>query len=151
MIIVDINDAEQVMDMPGLAKAIEFLKACPMDQPDGRIEIDGKDVYAIVQSYVTKQEKDAPNFEAHRKYIDIQFLLSGRELMGWAPLSAVTVTDPYDEEKDILFGTTTDEASAFTSFSAGQAIVIYPSDAHAPGLAKGTPQEVKKVVVKIRS
>lgn len=118
--------------------------------PDGTVEIDGKDVFAIVQSYETKQEKSAPKYEAHRKYIDIQFLLSGNELMGWAPLDAVTVNEPYDDERDILFGAAADNDTAFTFFGPGQAIILFPSDAHAPGLTKGKPRPVKKVVVKIR-
>ena len=149
MILLDLNSAEQLPDIPGMSAALEFLRNCPAEAPDGTVEIDGKKVFAIIQSYETRQERNAPRFEAHRKYIDIQFLLSGTELMGWAPLDAVTVTEPYDAEKDILFGNVADDASAFTFFSAGQAIVLFPSDAHAPGLTKGKPRPVKKVVVKI--
>lgn len=149
MTLFDLNDTEDLPAVPGLAAALAFLRDCPADQPDGTIEIDGKDVFAIIQSYETKQERDAPRFEAHRKYIDIQFLLSGRELMGWAPLAALTVDEPYDDSKDILFGTVPETNRSFTSFTAGQAIILHPSDAHAPGLAEGASQPVKKVVVKL--
>lgn len=151
MILFNINGSSPLPQMPGLDKAIDFLKNCPADQRDGTIEIDGENIFAIVQSYETKQQKDAPRFEAHRKYIDIQYLLSGRELMGWAPLESVTVAEPYDDDKDILFGTAPANQSAFISFTAGQAIILQPADAHAPGLAKGTPRPVKKIVVKIRA
>ncbi len=150
MILFDLNSTEQLPDMPGFQAATEFLRSCDGKQPDGVVEIDGRDVFAIVESYETRQEKGAPRFEAHRKYIDIQFLLSGNELMGWAPQDAVTVTEPYDEEKDILFGTVGDNAAAFTFFAPGQAIALFPTDAHAPGLTKGRPHPVRKVVVKIR-
>ncbi len=151
MILLDLAETAQLPDLPGFEKAVDFLKHCPCDQPDGTVEIDGRNVCAIVQTYETRKEDSAPRFEAHRKYIDIQFLLSGCELMGWAPEHAVEITEAYNEDKDILFGTVPDSSSAFTFFRAGQAIVLFPSDAHAPGLAKGRPQKVKKVVVKIRA
>jgi biofilm protein TabA len=150
MILFGLNNTEQISNVAGLPAALDFLRNCHTEMPDGTVEIDGKNVFAMIQSYETRQERNAPRFEAHRKYIDIQFLLSGTELMGWAPLDAVTVTEPYDAEKDILFGNVADDASAFTFFSAGQAIVLFPSDAHAPGLTKGKPRPVKKVVIKIR-
>jgi len=149
MILLDLRNASELPSLPGFRAAVEFLMNCPADHPDGTVEIDGRNVYAIIQSYETRQEKDAPRFEAHRRYIDIQYLLDGSELMGWAPLDKVSVTEPYNETKDILFGTVDAAASAFTFFSSGQAIVLFPSDAHAPGLAKGRPHSVKKVVVKI--
>jgi biofilm protein TabA len=151
MILFNINSSSPLPQIPGLDKAIDFLKNCPADQPNGTVEIDGEDVFAIVQSYETKQQKEAPRFESHRKYIDVQYLLSGRELMGWAPLESVTVTEPYDDDKDILFGTAPANQSAFISFTAGQAIILLPTDAHAPGLTKGAPRPVKKIVVKVRS
>jgi len=151
MTLLDLYAPEQLPDLPGFTAAIDFLKNCPADQPDGTVEIEGRNVYAIVQSYETKNETGAPRFEAHRKYIDIQFLLSGSELMGWAPLSSLSVSEAYNAEKDIMFGSVPDSASAFTFFRAGQAIILFPSDAHAPGLAKGQPQAVKKVVIKIRT
>lgn len=149
MTLFDLDDTTHLPPIPGLDAALKFLRTCPDNQPDGTVEIDGRNVFAIIQSYETKNEHDAPRFEAHRKYIDIQFLLSGRELMGWAPISALTVTEPYNSEKDILFGTVPDASNSFTSFTARQAIVLFPSDAHAPGLAQSAPQPVKKVVIKM--
>jgi len=149
MIITELNDNAQIPNIPGITHALDFLKRCPVDQPDGKIELDGKNVYAIVQSYNTNERPQSPIFEAHRKYIDIQFLLSGHELLGWAPFQAFTITEPYDDKKDIMFGTVPDSSSAFISFNAGQAVILYPADAHAPGLAVTSPSPVKKVVIKI--
>lgn len=149
MILFDLKDTSCIPEIPGLNTALEFLHSCNADIPDGKVELDGRNVYAIIQSYNTKDEADSPRFEAHRKYIDIQFLLAGRELMGWAPLESLTITEPYDSDKDILFGTAPKSSSAFTSFTAGQAIMLSPADAHAPGLTSSNPCDVKKVVVKI--
>src|SRR5210317_929538 len=99
MIIVDLDNCQELPETPGFEEALDFLRSCPPGQPDGRVEIDGQRVYAIIQSYDTKDEKAAPRFEAHRKYIDIQFLLSGHETMGWAAADKISVTERYDEEK----------------------------------------------------
>lgn len=149
MVITELNNTAQIPDIPGISAGIEFLKHCPADLPDGRIEIDGRNVYAIVQTYNTKEIPASPRFEAHRKYIDIQFLLSGYEILGWAPFQALKITEPYDAAKDIMFGTVADALSAFISFHAGQALILYPEDAHAPGLAVKDPAPVRKVVIKI--
>ena len=68
-----------------MQKALEFLREI-QDKviPDGNVEIDGTNVYAIVQSYISKPDAATPKFEAHLKYIDIQYMISGKELMGWA-------------------------------------------------------------------
>lgn len=150
MLLLDLKNPGQLPSIPGFAEAVKYLQSLSGDEEDGTVELDGKNVYALIQSYETRQEVDAPPFEAHREYIDIQALFSGRELMGWASLDAVTVTKPYDSEKDILFGTVPEENRAFTSFAPGQLIVLFPSDAHAPGLTEGAPKRVKKVVMKIK-
>src|SRR5262245_49167940 len=71
-------------------------------KPDGKYELDGQNVFAIVQRYQTRP-KEKCAWEAHRKYADVQFVLSGAERMGWAPISGLTVRDPYNAEKDVAF------------------------------------------------
>jgi len=69
---------------------------------DGRYEIKADDIYALVQSYAT----DAPGnkrLESHRRYIDIQYIVSGREVIGWLPIGGLKVMTPYSEEKDVVF------------------------------------------------
>ena len=151
MIVTNLSHiAHQAATSSGIQKALDFLeRARDEEPPDGRVTIDGSAVYALVQSYESKPENDNPTFEAHRKYIDIQYVVSGKEVLGWAPLDALTVTVPYDGEQDALLGTVPLTAATFVQFVAGQAIVLYPTDAHAPGLAAGTPSPVKKIVVKI--
>ena len=142
--------AQQAATPPGIQKALDFLqRAVNEDLPDGRVTIDGSAVYALVQSYESRAENDNPTFEAHRRYVDIQYIVSGSEVLGWAPLDELSVTVPYDGEKDALLGTVPPEAATLIRFAAGQAIVLYPTDAHAPGLAAGEPGPVKKTVVKI--
>ena len=73
---------------PRLARAFRFLAETDFSTlPDGCLELDGQDVYATLSTYETRLVNDTP--EAHRKYIDVQFLLSGSEKVGVAPLSVM--------------------------------------------------------------
>jgi YhcH/YjgK/YiaL family protein len=75
---------------PRLAKGFAFLETVSPTAALGRHEIDGDDVFALVQRYTTKPIEERV-FESHRKYIDIQYVLQGREVMCWAPLPLLPV------------------------------------------------------------
>jgi biofilm protein TabA len=140
---------EQIALTPSIRKAIEFLrKARGQELADGRVEIDGDTVYALVQSYETIAGSEAV-FEAHRRYVDIQYIVSGDELIGWALLERLSVTTPYDEGKDICFGSVPPGDITRVRLGAGQLAVLYPTDAHAPKLAVQKTVPVKKIVVKV--
>jgi biofilm protein TabA len=103
----------------------------------------------MIQTYTSRAVTDNPRFEAHRKYLDIQYVVSGTEAMGWAPLEQLEVNVPYMDDRDILLGTVSAGARTFVPFGAGYAILLFPSDAHGPGLAAGEPEPIVKVVVKV--
>jgi biofilm protein TabA len=151
MIVTKLDELlHQCAEHPSLLKAVEFLQGVQgQELEDGRIEIDGKKVYALVQSYLGKTEIHQPRLEAHRRYIDVQYLVSGKELFGWAPLEAMAESDEYNEEKDVVHGNAAEDALTLVRLSPGQLAVVFPEDAHAPGLADGTPAPVKKIVVKV--
>jgi biofilm protein TabA len=92
---------------------------------------------------------DDLRFEYHRKYIDIQFIASGEEVVGWAPAERMTITEPYNDEKDVCFGTVRRGEMTQVYLKAGQIAVFFPEDGHAPGLAAVRPSKVMKVVVKV--
>jgi biofilm protein TabA len=142
--------AHQAAVSSRLRKALDFLQQLgDRVLSDGRVDIDGSEVYALVQSYTSRPEGESPRFEAHHRYVDVQYLVSGVEAMGWAPLAQLAVTVPYNAERDVLLGTVAPQERTLVRFAAGQAIVLYPDDAHAPGLAAGAPEPVKKIVVKV--
>jgi YhcH/YjgK/YiaL family protein len=117
-------------------------------QPDGRHDVEGDDLYYIVQHYTTKP-MDQGRFESHRKYIDIQALIAGQEVLAWSPINGLEVVEPYDEVKDIMFyrvGTIT----AQTRLEPGLFCLLYPHDAHLPSCQLACPAAVHKVVFKIR-
>jgi len=132
-----------------LKTGIEFLQRSDIrDLADGRVEIDGDRVFAIVQRYETTPAAE-PAFEYHRKYIDIQFIVAGEEVIGWVPSQRIEVTEAYDVDKDIAFGRAPQGQWTPLLLQAGHAAVLYPEDGHAPKLAAGKPSPVHKIVVKV--
>ena len=139
----------QISMTASLKKAIEFLRRTDIHTlVDGRVDIDGQHVFALVQWYETVKT-DATKFEYHRKYIDIQYIVSGKEIMGWAPVERMIVTEAYDLDKDICFGTVPKQEITSAHLQAGQLAVLYPEDAHAPKLAAGASSRVFKIVIRV--
>ena len=133
---------------PRFAAAFEFLEKLPASQPDGRQDIDGDNCFALVQSYTTRPQAQG-TFEAHQRYSDIQFILSGVETMLWAPLATLQVTQPYRAEKDIALYAMPAQTTPL-NLRAGEFAIFFPEDGHAPGLECGGPSAVRKVVIKVR-
>lgn len=130
------------------AKAFAFLRTVDGSQALGRHDLDGDACFALVQTYETKPEEKAL-FEAHRKYIDVQFIHSGRETILWAPLAAMKEeTMAYTEEKDAALWKLVPEATPL-HVSAGHFTILWPQDAHAPCIEWDKPEQVFKVVVKV--
>ncbi len=150
MIFTDLKNAERLVPAaPGFMKALEFLRRLDIrDLPDGKYEIDGDRVFALVQRYETINPAE-PKFEAHRKYIDVQFVASGAEIIGRAALDSLAVTEVYDREKDACFGVVPSGLWAPQHLKEGQLAVLYPEDAHAPRLTAGAPAPVIKIVIKV--
>jgi biofilm protein TabA len=134
-----------------IATGLRFLTKHSRQLPAlGRHVIDGDAVYALSQEYQTRP-RSAGIWEAHRRYIDIQYIASGSEIMGYAPISSLTVHQPYDEEKDCeLFGGPMAESGSFFRMPAGFFAIFTPDDGHMPGLMDGTPVTVQKIVVKVK-
>lgn len=136
--------------MPWLAPAFEFLRTrATADLAPGRHEIDGERMFASVAKYQTRDYESAEP-EAHRKYVDVQYLISGGETIYWTPLAEVgPVSVPYIDERDLMFFSRTDRADAF-ELKAGRFAIFFPSDAHEPNCHLGAPGDVHKAVVKVR-
>jgi len=149
MIVTDLEHlAQQMAPSPALPKVIEFLRQVrPEALKEGRVEIAGDQAYALVQLYETRAGE--PKFEAHRKYLDIQYMAEGDEVIGWAFIDRMAVDTTYNEAKDVCLGHVPPAEMTPVRLSAGQMAVLYPSDAHAPKLAAGAPMAVKKIVVKV--
>jgi len=129
-----------------LLAAFHFLLESDLhNQPAGRVEIDGDNLFAIVQEYATRPA-DQGVWEAHRRYIDVQFMLDGRERMGFANLSTMQLGE-YVPEKDFQ---PMQGAGSTVEMFPGSFVVFFPEDGHMPGLTIQYPEKVRKVVVKVK-
>ena len=130
-----------------LQQGFEWLKAADLETiPDGRYEISGDEVFANVQSYETKD--DAP-YEAHRKYIDIQYMVKGLEKVGVSDYSNCSSKEDYSAAKDVEF-LNCDICDSYQILEEGEFLVFYPQDAHQPSLNPDSKLSVKKVIVKVQ-
>ena len=117
---------------------------------NGRYEILSDKVYALVQDYSSKLKSDG-KFEAHKKYIDIQYVVKGEEQMGAASVDDFTDAVDYNEEKDIVFLSPKENCRQdFVKVGEKEFIIFEPKDAHMPSIAIEEPAYVKKVVVKVQ-
>jgi YhcH/YjgK/YiaL family protein len=114
----------------------------------GKYQIRGDEVFALVQEYVTK-EHSACRFEAHRRYIDIQMLISGKETIEVVPVDSLSVIEPY--KPDIEFFACPEAWGAHAlAMTAGQCVILFPEDAHRPCMnVGGVAEPVRKLVVKV--
>ena len=145
------NLSHQMALSPNMRKALEYLKNVqPAALQPGTVEIDGKNVYAMIQVYATNLPAAEVRLEAHRNYIEIQYVAAGEEAMGWAHIDALQNPTAYNPEKDVWYGTLPVSGMTLVQVMAGQAAVFFPEDAHAPKLAVAAPSNVLKIVVKVR-
>lgn len=129
-----------------LQKAFDYMKNTDLDQlKEGKYPIDGDKVFAIVSEYETKSLEEGA-WEAHRKYMDVQYIISGKEKMGYAPLNEMKTTVEYDEEKDILF---LEGEGDFVTVKEGMFAIFAPNDVHMPCIKIGESQHIKKLIVKV--
>jgi biofilm protein TabA len=112
---------------------------------NGRHEIDGDEMFLLLNDYLTKDCADC-KIEAHRKYVDVQYVIKGKESVGYAPLDGRLSVTEYDGKNDfILF---TGDVS-FIELNEGMFAIFYPEDLHMPGVGK-TKSPVRKAVVKVK-
>ena len=132
----------------GIGEALAWLRAFDPSTPDGRHDIDGDRLYALVQSYDTGPATEK-RFEAHRRNLDVQYVVSGAERILHAPAAGMEAETPYDEDGDIVFFAEP-KASSSLLMPAGSVAFFWPGDAHKPGCMAGGRDAVRKVVVKVR-
>ncbi|MEI6950166.1 YhcH/YjgK/YiaL family protein [Paraflavisolibacter sp. H34] len=125
--------------------AFAFLKNHDLEQlPVGKYKLAGDSVFVNVTENPLK-EFDKTQWEAHKKYIDLQYVAKGKEKMGVAPVATATVINPYNEAKDVANFKT---EGKFYIATPGTFFLFFPQDAHRPTIKVDEPNE-KKVVVKI--
>lgn len=131
----------------GIRLGFEYLKGFDPETPDGEYEIESDRVFALVQSYQTGPATEKA-FETHRRHIDIQYIVAGRERILHAPVGTLQVETPYDEGRDVIFYRDP-PASTSVLLAAGEFAILHPHDGHKGGCMAGGREPVRKVVIKV--
>ena len=147
MIFDTLNNVDNYKGLGRVYTALKFLSETDFSKTDlGRYELDGDNIFYMVQSYDTDPSKTVS--ESHRKYIDIQFMVEGEEIIGVADISSEKELTEAKEENDVWFYNCKTEP---LTLSAGKYMVLYPNDLHCPGVAtNGKALTCRKVVVKVK-
>ena len=129
--------------------AVEMITGLDFDNLVlGRHDVD-EDFFYIVQEYEAKP-LEAGRHEAHKVYVDIQYVISGKERIDVTAAAGMEIDEPYDEEKDLVFFKEPEQAANIVLTDGGYA-VLYPADSHKPGLRAGKEAvKVRKIVGKVR-
>jgi YhcH/YjgK/YiaL family protein len=129
-------------------KAIDFLRDRNLDLiAVGKYPIDGDNVFAVVTEAPSK-EFDDTKWEAHKRYIDLQYVIKGKEKIGLGPADSTLVTTPYDPVKDVA---NYDVAGNYFIATPKVFFLFFPGDAHRPSIKVNGYDVVKKLVIKIKT
>lgn len=147
MLIDSLINAEQYYGISQrLEKAFKYLENTDLESIEiGKHEIEGENIFATVYEYKPKNMEKG-KWEAHKKYLDIQFVISGKEKMGYASINEMKVSSEYNEEKDIFF---LEGEGDYLSVKEGTFVLFAPDDVHMPGIEAEKGNRVKKIVVKV--
>jgi len=142
------NWRKYVPESSQFAKAFRFLEQFDPNVHSGTINLDGEDVYAMVQEYDTRP-LDKCNFEAHRDYADIQYIYEGGEGVGWRPLEGMELKEPFDVERDKGYYVRPDTYEVLRAMPGTFSIFLF-EDAHQPCMTLEDHSHVRKVTIKVR-
>lgn len=132
---------------PAWKKAFNWIKTVTPASAPGIVHLQGEEIYANIHGYDTLPQEQC-RFESHRRYVDLQYCISGGELIDWQLLSRLQPQGAYETEKDFQFYTPA-PSQCTMRMTPGSFAVFFPSDAHAPKRADGVHPSVFKLVVKI--
>ncbi len=129
-------------------EAFAFMKKNDLvTLPKGKYPIDGDNVFATITEDPSK-DFEKTNWESHRKYIDLQYIIAGEEIIGIYPVSKAIVTKEYDEKKDLANYAVEGKLAHSVP---GTFFLFFPTDAHRPNITPGGNKLVKKLVIKIKN
>lgn len=114
----------------------------------GKYEVDGENLFYIVDEYETKPIEEG-KLEIHRKYLDIQYIVSGSECIGTAPLAGLIEETPYDGQRDLAFYQY-DPTMSRLHLKQGMFAIFWPNEPHLPCRSIDKAEKVKKIVVKVK-
>lgn len=129
--------------------ALHYLETTNLNALEpGKYPIQGDSVFTLIQAPETAKREDRL-WESHKRYIDIQYLISGKEWIGFQNTDFLTIKEPYCTERDIAFFH--DKGKGFFVPMVPESFVVcFPQDAHMPLVCESSPESIKKAVIKIQ-
>ena len=148
MILDRLDNADTYAAVDGLADAFAFLRRGGFEElATGRHEVGGECMYVMVNRYTTRAPSELP-YEAHRAWLDVHYIVSGRETLYWEDIGEMPPGEGYQPDGDAeLFR---HDGGLPVVLEPGMFVVLYPQDAHKPGCVAGSAVPTVKVVVKLR-
>ncbi len=131
-----------------IAKGLEYLQSLDSSICVGVYEVTPY-IKAVVSEYNTMHINEN-GYESHVDYIDIQYLVSGEEIILCKPTAELLLTKGYNKMNDIAFYCNTVSEPSALKLGKGYFAILYPNDGHEPGICVNNPMKVKKVVIKIK-
>lgn len=149
MIVTTIDKLTKYSEIPYTQDIVDFLADFRKgEMTPGRYDIHGDDLFAAVSRYDTEPDGDRV-FENHKKYIDLQIVLDGKEEIQWADTKTLTmVSEEFSKGGDIAFYK--GAAMGYTLLGGEQCVILFEEDAHKPNVFHEKSENVLKVVFKIR-
>ena len=130
--------------IPGLEEAVAAVAALESYEPR-TVALSGANKILVQQG--TTKAAEGQLLEAHREFLDIQYIVKGGETVGWAPVETLTLSGEFNTAKDKGMY---DGHCDFMDIAEGYCYVVFPEDAHMPGSHLEVPQEYTKLVVKLK-
>jgi biofilm protein TabA len=148
MIFDDLRHAHRFTSLhPAFATAFDYLESFDANTPDGNHAL-ALGCEARVMSYRTEPAEER-RWESHRRCIDIQYVVGGRERMQVAEIGSLNDGTPYDEANDVSFYSAASTDASELCVGAGEFTIFFPHDGHRPGIAIDAPADVRKIVIKV--
>ena len=130
--------------IPGLEEAVAAVAALESYEPR-TVALSGANKILVQQG--TTKAAEGQLLEAHREFLDIQYIVKGGETVGWAPVEKLTLSGEFNTAKDKgMYEGHCD----FMDIAEGYCYVVFPEDAHMPGSHLEVPKEYTKLVVKLK-
>ena len=148
MIVTTIDKLTKYSEIPYAQDIVDFLSDFrKTEMAPGRYDIHGDDLFAAVSRYDTEPDGDRV-FENHKKYIDLQIVLEGKEEIQWADTKTLTmVSEEFSKGGGIAFYK--GESMGYTLLGGEQCVILFEEDAHKPNVLHEKSENVLKVVFKI--
>ena len=127
-------------------KAFSYLNTTDLQKvAPGKYLIEGEELFAIIMEYDTLPIAEN-SFEGHQKYIDLQYVIEGTELVG---ITTLFEQNPFEVHIDDDYSLFQIEDAPFLTFDKGMFMIFFPDDLHMPSVHQDKMSKVKKLVIKI--